>query len=133
MAIEWNEKLATGNNDIDNQHKELFRKFDSLLEACKQRKGKEEVDKLILYLCDYVKLHFSQEEALQKEHNYPDYSDHKKEHERFMQDLNTLVQQLAVEGATLHLLLQTNQTTVNWLINHINITDRKLAEYLRSI
>ena len=132
MAIEWNEKLATGNNDIDNQHKELFRKFDSLLEACKQRKGKEEVDKLILYLCDYVKLHFSMEEALQKEHNYPGYIDHKKEHESFMQDLNTLVQQLTVEGATLHLVLQTNQTTVNWLVNHINITDRKLAEYLRS-
>jgi hemerythrin len=29
MAIEWNKKLATGNSSIDNQHKELFHRFDT--------------------------------------------------------------------------------------------------------
>ena len=132
MAIEWNEKLATGNSNIDNQHKELFRRFDTLLAACNQRKGKEEVHNLLLFLGDYVKTHFSMEETLQKKHNYPHYSAHKKEHDGFILDLQKLEVQLQLEGASFPLVIQTNQTIVNWLIKHINVMDKEMAAYLRS-
>lgn len=132
MAIEWNDRLATGNSDIDNQHKELFRRFDTLLTACNQRKGKEEVDNLLIFLGDYIKIHFAMEEALQKKYNYPHYPAHKDQHESFIRDFQNLEQQLKLEGATLSLVIQTNQTMVNWLINHINITDKQLADYLRT-
>lgn len=132
MAIEWNEKLATGNSVIDNQHKELFARFDSLLTACKERKGKEEVYNLLLFLGDYVKSHFALEERLQQESNYPHYGEHKAQHESFIRDLQGLESQLNQEGASLSLVIQTNQTMVNWLIQHINITDREMAGYLRT-
>jgi hemerythrin len=132
MAIEWNENLVTGNNDIDNQHKELFRRFDNLLSACNQRKGKEEVYNVLIFLDEYVRTHFAMEEALQKRHNYPHYPVHKEQHEKFIADLQKLEQQLQLEGASLPLVIQTNQTMVNWLINHINAMDRELASYLRS-
>jgi hemerythrin len=132
MAIEWNEKLATGNSNIDNQHKELFRRFDSLLAACNQRKGKEEVHNLLLFLGDYVKTHFSMEETLQKKHNYPGYPDHKKEHDGFIAELQKLEKQLQLEGASFPLVIQTNQTMVNWLIKHINARDKEMALFLRS-
>ena len=132
MAIEWNERLATGNSNIDNQHKELFLRFDSLLAACNQRKGKEEVHNLLLFLGDYVKTHFSMEEALQKKHNYPHYPAHKEEHDSFIRDLQKLEKQLKLEGASFPLVIETNQTMVSWLIKHINKMDKEMAEYLRS-
>ena len=132
MAIEWNENLVTGNNDIDNQHKELFKRFDTLLEACNQRKGKEEVYKLLLFLGDYVKTHFAMEEELQKRSGYPHYQAHKEQHEGFIKELEILEQQFKMEGATLSLVIQTNQSIVNWLINHINVKDKDLAVYLRA-
>ena len=132
MAVEWNEKLATGNSVIDNQHKELFARFDSLLTACNERKGKEEVYNLLLFLGDYVKSHFALEERLQQESNYPHYGEHKAQHESFIRDLLRLENQLKLEGASLSLVIQTNQTMVNWLIQHINITDREMAGYLRT-
>lgn len=131
MAIEWSESLATGNSDIDDQHKELLRRFDSLMTACNQKKGKEEVYNVLLFLGDYVRLHFAMEEQLQKTHNYPSYPDHKEQHEGFIRDLRKLEHQFKDEGATLSLVIQTNQTMVNWLVNHINGTDRALAEFLR--
>ena len=131
MATEWNEKLATGNSAIDNQHKELFLRFDSLMNACKLRKGKEEVHNLLLFLGDYVKTHFAMEEELQEKHNYPQLQAHKEQHESFVRDLQKLEQQLKLEGVTLTLVIQTNQILVNWLINHINIMDTELASYLR--
>jgi len=132
MAIEWNEKLATGNSNIDNQHKELFRRFDTLLAACNQRKGKDEVHNLLLFLGDYVKTHFSMEEALQKNNNYPGYADHKKEHDGFIREFVKLEEQLKLEGASFPLVIQTNQTMVNWLIKHINVRDKEMAIFLRS-
>ena len=132
MAIEWNEKLATGNSNIDNQHQELFRRFDTLLAACNQRKGKEEVYNLLLFLGDYVKTHFSMEEALQKSNNYPGYPDHKREHDGFILELQKLEEQLQLEGASFPLVIQTNQTMVSWLIKHINARDKEMALFLRS-
>jgi hemerythrin len=132
MATEWNETLATGNSAIDNQHKELFKRFDSLMEACHQRKGKEELLNLLMFLGDYVKTHFAMEEELQIKHSYPDYPAHKEQHEGFIVDLHKLEQQFKEGGATLTLVIQTNQTMVNWLINHINVKDKHLAAYLRA-
>lgn len=132
MATEWNPSLETGNSNIDNQHKELFRRFDSLMEACNQRKGKEEVQKVLLFLGDYVRTHFAMEEELQRKHNYPHYQEHKEQHLGFVRDLEKLVQQFDQEGVTLGLVIQTNQRMVDWLINHINVKDKDLAAYLRA-
>jgi len=38
MAIEWTNDLATGVSEIDYQHKELFRRINSLLDACREGK-----------------------------------------------------------------------------------------------
>jgi hemerythrin len=132
MAIEWNDNLVTGNDSIDEQHKELFRRVDTLLEACNQRKGKEEVHNLLRFLGDYVKTHFAMEENLQKKSGYPHYRAHKEQHDDFIRVLEALVQQFNAEGATLPLVIQTNQSVVNWLINHINVKDKDLAAYLRT-
>jgi hemerythrin len=130
MAIEWSDNLATGNTAIDNQHKELFKRVDSLLTACHEKKGKEEVYGMLKFLGDYVRSHFAMEEQLQMTHNYPHYSAHKAEHEGFIAELHQLESQFREAGATLSLLIQTNQTMVNWLIKHINGTDRALADFL---
>lgn len=132
MAIEWIESLATGNNDIDEQHKELFRRFDNLLTACNQSKGKQEVGSTLMFLDDYVRSHFAMEEALQKKHNYPHYNEHKAQHEAFIRDLQKLEDQFKQEGVSLSLVIQTNQTMVNWLIRHINAMDHALADFLRA-
>ncbi len=39
MPIEWTQDLAVGVKIIDEQHKEIFRRVDALLEACKAGKG----------------------------------------------------------------------------------------------
>ena len=132
MSIEWDTSLATGNNDIDSQHKELFRRFDNLLTACNQRRGKEEVRSVLIFLGDYVRSHFSMEEQLQRKHGYPDYPSHKAQHECFILDLKKLEDQFQDEGVSLSLVIQTNQAMVNWLIKHINATDRALADYLQA-
>ncbi len=132
MAIEWRENLATGYDTIDKQHMELFRRFNTLLAACNQGKGKEEVSHLLIFLNDYIRLHFAEEESLQFRSGYPGYEAHKAQHDKFRGDLQELEEQFAAEGATLALVIRTNQTLISWLIMHISATDKELAAYLQT-
>jgi hemerythrin len=133
MQIEWKEELATGNELIDEQHKELITRIGALVAACGQGKGKQEISRLLQFMSDYVRSHFAAEEALQLKHNYPDYLAHKAEHGDFSLQLRALEQQFLTAGSTLPLVIQTNQSMVGWLMNHINGTDRKLADFLRAV
>jgi hemerythrin len=51
----------------------------------------------------------------------------------FIRDFTKLENQFDEEGTTLSLVIQTNQAMVNWLICHINGTDKKLAAFLRTV
>lgn len=132
MAIQWNENLETGVELIDTQHKELFSRFDTLLTACNQGKGRVEVLRLLLFLDDYIKSHFAAEEQLQIRCNYPGYEAHKELHNRFVQDVDRLEAQFRTEGATLPLVIQTNQALSAWLIKHIRQIDMEFAGFLKS-
>jgi hemerythrin len=131
MEIAWNKSLATGNTEIDNQHKELFSRFADLLTACNERKGREEVLNMFSFLDKYVREHFALEEKLQLQYDYPGYAGHKSQHDSFITELQQLERQLTDDGATLMLVIKTNQAMARWLINHVNDEDRKLADFLR--
>ena len=130
MSIEWRANLATGNEEIDSQHKELFSRFNRLLEACNRGKGKDEVGNLLAFLSDYVKSHFAAEEQLQLKHKYPHYRDHKKMHDDFMVSLKNIHDEFSSEGAGISVVIKTNKMIVDWLVKHISGTDKELASFL---
>ena len=59
-----NEKI--GNSIIDNEHRELFRAVNKLLDECGKGKGRAAMEPAIKFLLDYVDKHFAHEENLQK-------------------------------------------------------------------
>jgi hemerythrin len=132
MAIEWQAKLETGLTLIDNQHRELFNRFNKLLEACNAGKGRDEVMKVLLFLNSYIRTHFADEEELQQKYDYPGYRAHKLLHNNFIKTVEDLERQFKDEGATISLVIQTNQTMVNWLIQHIGLVDLEFAEFVKS-
>ena len=132
MAIEWSEDLATGINEIDNQHKEIFRRINGLLDACNQRRGKEEAGSVIRFLDDYVVTHFSGEERYMTMHNYPNYTSHKEQHTVFIKNLSALKGQLEKEGTGVHIVVATNHMVVDWLKNHIRRVDKVLGTFLKT-
>ncbi len=132
MAIEWQKNLEIGIGTVDNQHRELFRCFNGLLEACNAGKGRDEVMKVLLFLDSYIRSHFSEEEELQVRFNYPGYPAHREQHVKFIKRAEELERRFRDEGATISLVVETNQTMVNWLIQHISKVDREFAEFMRA-
>jgi hemerythrin len=132
MSIGWNSELATGVDAIDNQHKEIFNRVNKLSAACAEGKGKEEVLRLLLFLEDYIKEHFAAEEKLQMRSAYPNYADHKSQHQQFMGDVARLAAEFKAEGATLSLVIMTNKLLTHWLVQHITKVDKQFANFLKA-
>lgn len=132
MGITWRESLAIGVPEIDDQHKELLSRFDSLLKACEEGKGMDELRRLLGFLDEYVISHFGNEEGIQRNHHYPGYAAHKKEHDGFIARVKALKDEIKSDGVAVHHVTETNNMLLKWLINHIAKVDAELGAYLRA-
>jgi hemerythrin len=131
MAIQWTEDLSVGVTQIDKQHKELFNRVNNLLEACSKGRGRDIVQETIEFLGDYTITHFSTEERHMATHGYPEFKDHKAQHENFIEHFISLKKRVQEEGPGGHIVIETNRTIVTWLNSHIRNVDKKLGEFLK--
>ena len=69
--LKWTEDLSTGIGVIDDRHKELFKRVNSLLSSMSQGKGKEQMGEALGFLSDYVVTHFGTGEQFMRAHGYP--------------------------------------------------------------
>ena len=130
MRAEFDETLVTGNEMIDDQHKELIGRINQLLESCEDGQGKVKAVKMLDYLMEYTDFHFSAEEKLQEEINYPGIQEHKAKHKEFKQAVEELQEMLQEEeGPTEAFVAQVQRNVVDWMFNHIKGFDRSVAEY----
>jgi len=133
MAIAWSKELEIGNETIDMQHKKLIEKFNVLMSACADGRGRDELESSLDFLCEYTVQHFSDEEALQRKINYPEYEKHKQLHDDFKVRVTNLVDQFKQEGPSSAIVIRLSTDVGEWLIKHIKREDAKFASYLTYI
>jgi hemerythrin len=131
MAVQWTNDLATDVKEIDDQHKELFRRVDSLVEACRGGKGREEVSKIVQFLAEYVTLHFGAEERYMGKFGYTNAAGHMAQHAQFVKTFLRLRERMLIEGAGAHLIEDLNTLVVDWLKSHIKYSDKALGLFLK--
>lgn len=132
IQVSWDRSLETGDPEIDSQHRELFRRIDQLMIATQDRRARAEVGRLLTYLGDYVVSHFSAEERLMVEAEYPGTLAHREEHQRFVEEYARMFQDYRANGAGPVFVIKFGNRVTAWLVEHICRTDRRLADYLAS-
>lgn len=132
MAMQWSPALSVGVEAIDQQHKELIAKINELVAASGAGKGKDEIAHTIKFLEDYVVMHFSMEERQMLVHVYPEATEHKAQHAAFIRDFTALKRRFTEEGASSTLTIQLQHQVCDWLLGHINKTDKALGAYLKA-
>jgi hemerythrin len=131
MAIEWTADLAVGHEEIDRQHRELFRRANEILDAMAEGRGPEEVERTVAFLSDFVTTHFKTEERLMALLAYPWITAHKAEHAAFVTSMLRLRDQFRAGGATLPLAVELQRLVCGLLADHFLKTDQALATFLR--
>lgn len=130
--MQWNDSLNTGVLKIDEQHRALIQAVNDLFAACSQGLGRKKIGETLRFLQAYVGTHFADEEKIQLECGFPEYTAHRKLHADFVRDVNRYVKQFESEGPTIAFVAQFNHFVSDWLIYHISREDRKIGEYIRS-
>jgi hemerythrin len=127
----WTEKMSVGVEVLDNDHKKLVDMVNTLFDGIQGGHGKEAVGKILDGLIAYTVEHFNREEAFFAKTGYPDAAAHKAQHEDLCKQVVD-VQQKFKSGATPTLSLEVMNFLKNWLVNHIQGTDKKYSAYLNS-
>lgn len=128
--VSWDDKLSVGIAQIDDDHKKLLTLINNLQTAVYYPTGEAFERQALKELVDYTKYHFQREEDLMREHGYPDFEAHKRQHEEM----------IARVGQFLDAYERDREGTVeemagflkSWLIKHIAGTDQKYSPYLHA-
>jgi hemerythrin-like metal-binding protein len=131
--VEWNEGLATGVPEIDEQHMILVHTLNEASALFAKDNSIETLECITQDLLSYALYHFDTEESLMQEYGYKEESDqdaelHLAQHRSFSEKVVKVREGLksATPITPKELMTFLNQ----WLVNHIQNTDRKLAAYI---
>jgi hemerythrin len=130
IKISWDRSLETGEPEIDEQHRELFRRIDQLLAATRDRRARTEVGRLLTFLGDYVVTHFAAEEKLMATAAYPGLEAHRGEHQRFVEEYARLFEDYRADGPGPVFVIKFGNRVTAWLCEHICRTDRRFVDHL---
>jgi hemerythrin len=131
----WKDKYKIGVEKIDEQHEELFRRVSEFLFSLRgEGEWEDKVPKVketLEFMCRYVVSHFEDEEAYQKEINYPELTIHKEIHDQFKQEVNRFAERFKEENYSEALVQKFASRLLAWLTNHVAVYDRKISDFVR--
>lgn len=99
MAIIGNEqRMATGVQEVDEQHKELIRHFNEFHEAMTNGKVQSTAISLLSFLAEYTETHFTCEEACMNRYKCPAAATNLAAHNSLRKQIAELINELRQES-----------------------------------
>jgi hemerythrin len=130
--IAFTKEMEIGIPKIDAQHKELINRMNQVEAMGLKSFSKEETQKTLDFLGEYVVKHFADEEVLQQQSSYPKYEEHKNMHKLFVADFVKLKEEFNRNGASAGFTFGLNRSIISWVINHIKYTDTEFGKYYQT-
>lgn len=126
--LQWKEDYSVGIKVLDDDHKKLINLLNQFKTAYDYHTSDDFEQQALKSLIDYTKFHFKREEELLQLHNYPDYEEHKKQHELMIAEVESFIDKYNQQGH--EALDEVSDFLTAWLVNHINGTDKQYSGFL---
>jgi hemerythrin len=127
----WKKSWNFGIPSIDNEHINIVKAINALGEFLGENRIRLDLQKLILALKQFTKIHFPHEESLMKELGFELYEKHCKEHEVFLEKLQLFEAEVSQESDTKVVCQKFMDYLDEWLIYHILASDRKYVDLFK--
>jgi hemerythrin len=126
MSDYWKPALQTGNDLIDDDHRELLRQIGDMADAA----AVGDKGRAVTTLCAFLEGcagHFAREERLMEEVGYGDAVAHREAHALFLDDVRRLLLHSRQAEGTGGLRLFVTTRLVDWFTGHVRRNDAALA------
>ena len=126
--LSWSRQYEIGNDLIDNEHQELFRRINAFHDTWLEQREVQAIAVLLNQLIAYAEKHFQHEEAIMRDAGFPRLEEHQAVHETMVETIFRLRQ--AFEQANGRIEMETIKFVKNWLIEHIVRNDYLFRDFL---
>jgi len=114
--------------DVDREHLKLIEIADELHEGLRNGENEHVLSRKYNTLVEYSRKHFAEEERIMLEYSYPQYWQHKREHECLMQRVMDIQDRLYKGKAEFSIELV--YLLKHWFTHHVFGADRSYDHYL---
>lgn len=127
--IEWRPEFETGVLDVDHEHRELVDLINQLHE---QMGGDAEPAQISAFLGEVfarISAHFALEESVMRKHQYDQYTEHKTDHEKLLDDIRDIMDDF--EAGKYDAYDEALSSAVrDWFVDHFKTKDARLHSML---
>jgi hemerythrin-like metal-binding protein len=126
--IEWKDEFSVGIPDVDHEHQQLIRLINELHGAMSGKNAAMTVTDFLGEIHAHVAAHFALEEKIMREKKYDQYEDHKRDHERLLDEISDIMDDYE-ENAFYSDEVFTS-TLEHWFSDHFKTRDARLHKHL---
>jgi len=123
----WRDEYLIGVEELDYEHKDMFGRLNELHEELQQYDNRDNIERCLGEIYSRYLSHFALEEHYMLNNDIPNYREHKKEHDEFLEDLMNRIDSFVASpdldfGDELAELLQ------SWTVRHLTGSDREIIK-----
>jgi hemerythrin len=129
MPFTWTSELELGVEEIDEQHRELFRRAERLYHAMRQGQPLA-AEAMLASFRDFVFSHFEFEERWMRRAEFPGLDGHREAHREFADRLHAITGEYRRHGPSPAVADTLREWSEAWLQEHIGGPDRLLGRWV---
>ena len=126
----WKEEYTVKITVIDEQHKKFLNIINELKSIINNGSCKKKVSEIFFQLAYLIDYYFIKEEIYFNDLKYPNFDQHKVEHNRFIE--RVIQFQKDLENEKQDVCIEIYHFLENWFDEHILKYDREAVDYLRA-
>jgi hemerythrin len=128
--LNWSDQYSVGVKQMDDQHRTLVGILNKLYDAMMNHCAIEVTEPLVIQLVQYTQTHFADEEALMAATDFPELKEHREQHRRLIERVQSEVSHAARKD--LFQPVQLLHFLKEWLTIHILQEDKLYGPWIQS-
>jgi hemerythrin len=126
--LEWRDDFCIGIAEVDHEHQMLIGLINEVHDALGADRSPERIEGFLGEIHARISAHFALEEKDMRSRRYPEFSPHKADHERLLDDIRDIMDAYSVHGVLDDRALSSRLAA--WFGDHFKTYDARLHSFL---
>jgi len=127
--LQWRDEYRIGIAEVDHEHQGLIRLINEVHAALGADRSSARIEEFLGEIYARISAHFALEEKDMRAHHYPEFSQHKADHERLLDDIRDIMDEHSESGVLDDQAFASRLTA--WFGDHFKTYDARLHSFLQ--